>query len=67
MEGLSNMGIQDNKATVLRYGSLVAQTRLETEEVKLSVLAKERAEIEQALGMTEEQILARAREILTTL
>ena len=61
------MGIQDNKATVLRYGSLVAQTRLETEEVKLSVLAKERAEIEQALGMTEEQILARAREILTTL
>lgn len=65
MEGQSNMGIQDSsKPLVLRYGSLVAQALLEKDEVKLSELAGAKQEIEEALGMTEEQILAEARKLL---
>ena len=60
------MGIQDSsKLLVLRYAGLFAQALLEKDEDKLAQVTQAKLDIEKELSMTEEQILAEARLMLT--
>lgn len=58
------MGQGTGDAVVLRYAGIAAKTMRETDETELSRLREEMRELEEALGLTKEEILSKAAKLL---